>query len=850
MPSINELSQVELLHGLDEKILEELQLLLTSYTFSEGETILHQGDSAESLFLLLAGSVRVLQSDSGGTEHLLATIDAGGLFGERAFLTGERRTASVRAVGLVQVAELSRRNFKRLLQLCPEIYATLSRLLARQLGNWSLRHRQEAQESKELLTNLIGWQILPEFDSFPGVSRWAQELNRKIRYLADSQHNVLVLGERGTWKELVARLIHYHCGDETRPILYLDCADPPPILRQQTGTRGKQQDELISAIAQESALFGHEPDSTVYANGTRRGFLELAAGGELILENVEFLSPQVQNRLVDYLREFRFTRRGEKQQQQSRVRIIATSDEDIPQLARQGVFNQDLSRQLSREQVELKPLRERKSDIPVIAKRLLTHLNQKHHKQIRGLCQDTLNLLVDYGWPLNGQELQQVIDRAVAVSNDDLLHSEHIFLNIASESSDGRLNLFNLPLVKKIVQHSAFPKRLRIFSTLMFFAVLASCLFGPVINNPANILVWALWWPMLLLAALIGARSWCSYCPLDSMARLVGRWQRKRPSEPRWLKQYGPWISVTGLLSILMAEQLWDMFSQATGTAWLLFSLLGVTLLAQLLFGIRSWCKYLCPLGKLIGQSARISLVELRSNNNVCLSQCQVDDCIREKECPMGLHPTAASTTDDCVLCCSCVKQCPHDAICLDLRYPWLGLFERKTVSIVETLYAPLLIAAVLAIRLPALIKGGPTLQQQLVQFSVVTGSTILLIVLAGIFSERDQWRSRFDSFGVAVLPLALSGLFGLFFREFIGHGPDLISLMLEAVQLDRWLDPDQYRLGTGFLRIFLSLVVFTGAGFSWFLLTRIYQHTRNGAPPILQRCLLLVTAGLFLWCL
>ena len=141
-------------------------------------------------------------------------------------------------------------------------------------------------------------------------------------------------------------------------------------------------------------------------------------------------------------------------------------------------------------------------------------------------------------------------------------------------------------------------------------------------------------------------------------------------------------------------------------------------------------------------------------------------------------------------------------------------------------------------------------MQQQLVPFSVVTGSTILLIVLAGIFSEHDQWRSRFDSFGVAILPLALSGLFGLFFREFIDHGPELFALLLEGVYLDRWLDPGQYRLGTGFLRIVLSLVVFTGAGFSWFLLTRVYQHVKNDTPPIFQRGLLLLISGLFLWCL
>lgn len=848
MLSTEDLLQVELLQGINDKVLAELQFLLTGYGFSDGETILHQGDSAESLFLLLEGQVKVVQTDSSGTEHLLARIDAGGLFGERAVLTGERRTAAVKAVGEVRVAELSRRSFKRLLDICPEVYANLCRLLARQLGNWSLRHLQDEQESKELLTSLLGWQILPDFDSFPGVSRWAQDLNHQIRELAVSQHNVLVLGERGTWKELVARLIHYHCGDEARPILYLDCADPPPVLRQQNGKRGKRQDVLVAAIAQESALFGHEPDSTVYANGTRRGFLELGDGGELILENVEFLSLKVQQRLVEYLRDFRFSRLGEIQQQRSRVRIIATSDENIPALAEQGDFNQELARQLGREQVQLKPLRERKKDIPVIAKRLLTHLNQKHHKQVRGLCQDALNRLVDYGWPLNGQELQQVIDRAVAVSNDDLLHSEHIFLNIATESSEGRLNLFQLPLVKKIAQSPAFPGRLRLISSMLFFVVLAVCLFGPVENNLGNLLVWTIWWPALLLLTLFGARSWCSHCPLDAMARLVGRWQRKPPVEPRWLKRYGAWFSIGGLLAILFAEQVWDMFNRASGTAWLLVILLCTALSAQLVCGIRSWCKHLCPLGNLLGHSARLSLVELRSNNNVCLSQCQVDDCIKEKECPMGLHPTAASSTDDCVLCCSCAKECPHDAICLDLRYPWLGLFERQTGSLAEIFFAPLLIGAVLAIRLPQLILQDSPLLQQTMQFSIVAGGLLLLISLSGLSSDRAVRQRRFHRFGIAVLPLALCGLFGVFFRELIDHGPELLPLLLSSLHLESWLQPGRFRLESGFMKIILPLAVASGAGFSWFLLKRLYQQGQEAPPPLLQRGLLLVVTGLFLW--
>ena len=111
------------------------------------------------------------------------------------------------------------------------------------------------------------------------------------------------------------------------------------------------------------------------------------------------------------------------------------------------------------------------------------------------------------------------------------------------------------------------------------------------------------------------------------------------------------------------------MFSRAHTTGLLLAGLLLATAGADLLLGRRAWCKHLCPLGRIISLVSRISVLAMRSNPNVCTGRCRVDDCIKEKECPMGLHPTGINSTDHCVLCFSCVRHCPHHSMQLELRF-------------------------------------------------------------------------------------------------------------------------------------------------------------------------------------
>ncbi len=837
------LAQIGFLQGVSEQALAQLRQISEERRYGDGEIISAQGGEARFLYLLLEGQVEIVQTDVDGGEHWIASLQHGEIFGERALLMKDRRSADTIAKGSVRIARLPWEDLQEVMRQHPQLYENLCRRLAYQLGNWRIRHQREEKEARELLTNLIGWQVLPEFDQFPGISPWVKQLNQRIPQLALTQQHVLVQGERGTWKELVARLVHYHCNDPLRPILYLNCADPPPGLKQLDDRRNHRRDPLLTALAQEAALFGHAPDTLVYTDGTRRGYLELGKGGELILENIEFLDLRVQQMLADFLGSGVLFRRGEEEARCSTVRLIATSDENLARMVASGQFHAGLYRLLQAHNIELLPLRERKKDIPVIAKRLLVQLNRKHHKQVRGFSQEAINRLVDYHWPLNGQELQQVIDRAVAVCHGEKILPEQIFLNITAEADSQRLNLLQLPLVRRLFADSKYQQRLLWLTAPVSVLALLGCLFGPSQRNPVNLLLWGVGWPGLLLLVWLSGRSWCSICPLDVLARLWP-WKGKR-REPGWLQQYGSWLALAGCILVLWLEQQAQLFYHATGTAHLLLLLLGMALLSQHLFGDRRWCKYLCPLGWLLARSARYGFVKLRSNNNVCLSQCRIDDCIREKECPMGLHPTAAGKSDDCVLCGSCIRHCPHDAIRLDLRFPWQGVLAFPSSSLHDALLPPLLLAIVLAVS--GVQRFAPQVDWI---WSFLLMSLVLLcsFALATLPRAGQSWRQRFLLFGVASMPLALSGLFGLFFRMLLEQGPQL-PRMLYDLQLSFWRPDVQLNLGT--LHVLMPLVTLTGLLFSWFLLQRLQGRQPGPAGNWLPaRFLLLLLGGLLFWLL
>jgi hypothetical protein len=505
--------------------------------------------------------------------------------------------------------------------------------------------------------------------------------------------------------------------------------------------------------------------------------------------------------------------------------------------------------------VPLKPLRQRKKDIPAIARHFLEQFSQRVRKSISGFSSEAMNALVDYDWPSNVYELRQVVDRAVALCTDQHVREEHIFLDVSPFSATGRVNLLKAHWLDQLVRKRYFPAALRLASIPCFIFLILYTFLGPSHNNLANVLIWATGWPLLIFSVAVSARSWCGYCPLVPISKAMTLSKRVFHSTPRSLSKYGMWLSIAGVVTILWAESSAQMLTHPRATGVLLLSILAGTVITALLFGQRAWCQHLCPLGRMVGQCATVSPIVLRSNNNVCATQCQTHDCIQKTACPMGLHPSAAETAHECVLCFSCVRHCSHKAVRLDLRSPWRALVSQRKWEFHRAFFGVLLVGTVLAVKIPAWAPARDFVLDPVAALSTPASAAALLLAYAAITvlflgavflasaaSGRKEWQRTFVHAGYAYLPLAFAAFFNMYFREFVNHGDEILPTAVAVVGLGdsisaEWLTPN---LAT--LKGLFPLITVAGAIMSFYILRRI--ATSVAIPRGAYRAHQLILAG------
>jgi len=441
----------------------------------------------------------------------------------------------------------------------------------------------------------------------------------------------------------------------------------------------------VLELVQASTLFGRGYNALPFARDQRIGLLTMARNGLVVIENIEQLAPRVQEKLADYIEKNWFHPVGESDMVPSNARIIATSGSDLAAAAAEGAFNKRLSGLLTTQTLTVPPLRKRKKDIRIIVDELIKRNNRKLGKHVRSIHDEAYKSLMGYDWPGNTEELSVVLRRAVSIARGELLMVEDIFIGPPPVTGKFAVNILKYDRVMRFFQSALYPKAGVLISAPFILFLLALGLFGSQSpgSNLALILTWGLWEPMLVVSALFFGRLWCSVCPLGALTAAVRRLVGLRLKAPLFVRNYGYYFSAIGVAVIVAVESAANMPGSPRSTALLILTIMSLAALSGFLFQRSAWCRYLCPLGSMVGTFSTCAMVELRSNYGVCNSTCQSHECYTgaggREGCPMFEGPFSLSSNRNCVLCASCIKNCPSKSPVLNVRLPGYDLWTVRT---------------------------------------------------------------------------------------------------------------------------------------------------------------------------
>jgi Nif-specific regulatory protein len=246
-----------------------------------------------------------------------------------------------------------------------------------------------------------------------------------IAQVSKSNTTVLIRGESGTGKELVANAIHYNSLRVSKPFIKVNCAALPETVI-------------------ESELFGHEKGAFTGAVGQRKGRFELAHGGTIFFDEVGDLSPATQIKFLRVLQEKEFERVGGIATVKTDVRVIAATNRNLKTLVEEEKFREDLYYRLNVFPIYMPPLRERKTDILLLADYFVEKYSKANHKNICRISTPAIDMLMSYHWPGNVRELENCIERAVILSNDDVIHGHHLPPTLQTAEATGTASGGNL----------------------------------------------------------------------------------------------------------------------------------------------------------------------------------------------------------------------------------------------------------------------------------------------------------------------------------------------------------------------------------------------------------------------
>ncbi len=654
--------------------------------FSPGQVIvdpLHWGDQIR---LIVKGEASLVLRDDEGEKIAVDSLGPGDIFGEVHFFTGSPWPSDVLLIAdnYCTILEIPPADFEHLLTTDSYFATSLIRNLTRK--TIKLHRKVFADKIKRRSLQAA---ISREEHVFPGhlVGDYVRKrFSKRIEELAQVDGPVLLMGETGVGKEVIAHAL-YRAGHQCKEVfLFVDLLASCAMGGEGTLDPPSGVNDVRVTEHQMRLFFGSEEPKKDGGIKETPGYLELAHEGTLLIRGADNLAPVVQAKLLESITTQTFRRVGGVRLQRSRVRVIATTrlNPDAVSLEAHPLLYALMQERC----IIIPPLRTRRKEIPDLVNRYLERYGRETGRTVEAAPPETMKALLNYSWPGNDMELSNTLKRAVLVSVDGVIRPQDIYFDLKRVEERGKFNLFKFKWVKRFFLSPHYPTVFQSSATPFFFIVLGFLFFGPSDpeKNPAALFSWALGWPLLIMSAFFFARFWCSVCPIGILGKLAKRFFSLERAFPAFLKVRSDFVIAGAVLFIIWLESATGIRNSPYNLGLLLLAMLVSAVVVSVIYERQTWCLYLCGLGGMVGLLAKTSLLELRADRNVCISQCGTNDCFMGRAgsegCPFGQAGPRLHSNRLCKLCATCVKNCPYGATNLNLRFPGREIWEVREPKI------------------------------------------------------------------------------------------------------------------------------------------------------------------------
>jgi CRP-like cAMP-binding protein/polyferredoxin len=677
----------------------------------EGDVIVRRGEHQEYFYVVIEGEVELLLSEGAGRGRPLARIGEGGIFGAESVLGKAGAAIDAVAVTDVRLLRYPASALPSALQESASLRRKLLGGIARQIHK-TTSDALDLMHGAEVMARLVQGDNDP--DELIAASPRMKAIKKKVAQCGDSDDPILVLGEDGTGKTLIARLIHDGSARSKGPLIAVNCR------------------ELTPGHAAELIL-GEDLGGRLPAGERASGGIHLAHGGTIVLRGADNLEPAAQHLISAHLR----GRSNQKAYPDTRFIVTARK-------AAKGGENQGLTKDLTdcfEEVIEIPPLGKRLKDILPLAEEFLQRRGPNSPVITEGARHALLSLPYQRR---NVAELREIIDLAMRVAEGGEIRAEHIFGGVGDDAVVPGMDITGTPLMRRLLHKLSLPA-LRVATLAGFAAVIVLCLASAssLLGRTANTAIWSLWEPAVFALFLLVGPVWCTVCPLSTAARWTKKLHRSKTPPPEWLIRHGPWLAIIGFAVIIWVERVFKSAENPVASGLLLLGLVAAAVMLSLLFRREVWCRHLCPLGRLATTLAPASPLQIVAKPTVCASTCTTHACYRGTPeisgCTVFHHPLEGKQAYRCKLCFDCLHSCPHHSANLQLRPPLLALWRLDSSAADLSLFA--VTVTLLALGLVAArtfeVLAGPLHFTLLCLLAIVAGVALHSAAMALASTER-----------------------------------------------------------------------------------------------------------------